>query len=600
MFDIEYEIKQLPDTAGVYIMKNSMDEIIYVGKAVNLKNRVSQYFKNSSSHSIKVKQMVQNIASFEYILTNSNVEALSLECNLIKTYKPKYNIKLKDDKHYPYIKIDTNNSFPKIIVTRTVKKDGAKYFGPYTDAKSMWEYVELIKKMWSLRSCNKNLPRDIGKNRACLNYHIGQCKGVCIGEINQEQYKVIVDEITSFLKGNYKEIIKIKEQEMFFQSEQLDFEKALILRDQIQLIKNIEQKHLSINNSLNDQDIIAFAKGSQDTLIQVYFVRKGKLVGREHFMFKNSSDDKIEDIFRNFVMQFYNEAIFIPKEIIVQVIPAEQDTLLEFLTYKKGSRVNIVSPKKGDKHNLLELAIKNAQVTFHQFGDQLKKKEERILLALEGLQELLELPSVPTRIEAYDISNIQGVYSVGGRIVFENGKPNKKDYRKYKIKSTTTPDDYLSMQEVLERRLSNIQKMPDLLLIDGGKGHVNAVKQVLLQLNLEIPICGMVKDENHKTKDLIFKEKELNIDKRSEVFKLINRIQDEVHHFALEYHKNLRNKGQLQSELDNIKGVGKVRKKILLNHFKSIANIKKATSDEIATLDGISSNLAGNIYKYFN
>ncbi|ONI41699.1 excinuclease ABC subunit C [Candidatus Epulonipiscium fishelsonii] len=430
--------------------------------------------------------------------------------------------------------------------------------------------------------------------------HIGQCKGACVGEISQEEYKIIIDEITSFLKGNYKEILKRLEQEMFFYSKLLDFEKALLLRDQIQLIKNIEQKHLSINNSLNDQDIIAFARGYQDTLIQIYFVREGKLVGREHFIFKNSNNDEIENIFRNFIIQFYNEAIFIPKEIIVQVIPEEQDILIEFLTYKKRNKVNIIYPKKGDKHRLLDLAIKNAQVTFHQFGDQLKKKEERIFIALEELKTLLDLPFIPRRIEAYDISNIQGVFSVGGMIVFENGKPKKSEYRKYKIKNIATPDDYLSMQEVIERRLSNMQHMPDLFFIDGGKGHVNVVNQILLQLNLEIPVCGMVKDDDHKTRGLIYKEKELDIDKRSEVFKLITRVQDEVHHFALEYHKTLRTKGQIQSELDNIKGVGKVRKKILLNHFKSVANIKKASLDEISKLEGISSNVAGNIYKYFN
>lgn len=609
MFQIEEELKKLPDLPGVYLMKDDTGHIIYVGKAINLKNRVRQYFQSSKNHSIKVKKMVQHIASFEYIITRSEVEALVLECNLIKKFDPKYNIRLKDDKTYPYIKINIQDAFPKMTIVRQMKKDGARYFGPYTNVSAMWEIVDIIKNTWPMRTCSRNLPRDIGKERACLNYHIGKCLAPCEGKISQEDYKKMIDEVLNFLSGKYKEVIKKLQQDMLIASEDLQFEKAAQLRDQIMAIEKIEQKQTATLSSMLDQDVIAFAKSPEDTLIQVYFVRQGKLVGREHFYLKGTEDETIEDIFRDFVVQFYANATFIPKEVVIERVPSEQEVLESYLAQKRGSKVTLITPQKGSKHGLMELASKNAEVTLSQFGDQIKKDQERTEGAVKEIQVAMGLDKVPYRMEAYDISNTQGIQSVGGMVVFEGGKPKKSDYRKFKIKSIFGPNDYGSLEEVLDRRFnrmkteeagSSFSKMPDLILMDGGKGQVSVAEKVMEKYQLHIPICGMVKDDRHRTRGLLYQGEEILLETRSEGFKLITRIQDEVHRFSIEYHKKLRGKTQIQSILDDIPGIGKERKKILLQHFKSVENLKGASLEELEQVEGIPQTIANNIYQFFH
>ncbi len=609
MFIIEDELKRLPEKPGVYLMKNDLGQIIYVGKAINLKNRVRQYFQSSKNHSIKVKKMVQHIESFEYIITRSEVEALVLECNLIKKYDPKYNIRLKDDKQYPYIKINTQDAFPRMQVVRQMKKDGAKYFGPYTDVTAMWEVVEIIKNTWPLRTCTRNLPKDIGKERACLNYHIGKCNAPCIGIVNEESYGRMIDEVINFLNGRYKEVIKKLQADMIDASENLQFEKAAQLRDQIQAVMKLEQKQNATMSNMIDQDVIAFAKSPQDTLVQVYFVRQGKMLGREHFYLKDTEDETIEDVFRDFIVQFYANATFIPKEIVIERVPSEKEVLESYLADKKGSKVQLITPIKGTRHGLMELASKNAELTLGQFGDQMKKEQERTEGALAQLQEAIGLEKLPYRIEAYDISNTQGVQSVGGMVVFEGGKPKKSDYRKFKIKSIQGPNDYGSLEEVLDRRFNRLKeeqeensfsKIPDLLMMDGGKGQVSVAEKMLAKHGLTIPVCGMVKDDRHRTRGLLYKGEEILLPSSSEGFKLMTRLQDEVHRFSIEYHKKLRSKAQVQSLLDDIKGVGKERKKIILQHFKSIEHLRKATLSDIEQVPGIPVDVASNIYNYFH
>ncbi|OON93733.1 MAG: excinuclease ABC subunit C [Epulopiscium sp. Nele67-Bin001] len=530
------DLKNVPTTCGVYLMKDELDNIIYIGKAVNLKNRLKQYFTNNKTHSIKVIKMVENIASFEYIITQSEVEALVLECNLIKKYQPKYNIRLKDDKHYPYIKIDVNNAFPKVSIVRAMKKDGAKYFGPYTDVAAMYEIIEIIKTTWQLRTCKRKL---MPNTKPCLNMQIARCVAPCKGECSQQQYKEMVNEVISFLNGNYKHVLQKLEAQMTEAADDFKFERAAILRDQISAIKKIEQKQNATSSSMKDHDIIAYATGKSDTLIQVYFVRLGKLVGREHFIFHNTQDEKIETVFRNFIVQFYETANFIPKEIVVDIIPDELELLKQYLANIKGSKVNIKVPQKGEKYNLLQLARKNALISFEQFGDRLIKQNARTTQALEELMAVLNVSSL-NRIEAYDISNTSGVQSVGAMVVFENGKPKKSAYRKYKIKTVIGPNDCKSIEEVIERRINNLGDLPDLMLIDGGKGQVAAANNVLKKYGVDIVVCGMIKDDRHKTRAVLYNGKEVDIAKNTEGFKLVARIQDEVHRFAIEYHKKVR------------------------------------------------------------
>lgn len=556
MFCIEEELKKLPDLPGVYIMKDKDDQIIYVGKAINLKNRVRQYFQSHKNHSIKVQRMVEHIASFEYIIVQSEVEALVLECNLIKKYTPKYNIALKDSKTYPYIKVTVQEVFPKLMIVRQVKKDGAKYFGPYTQRTALNEVVQLIYATWPLRTCRRNLPKDIGKERCCLNGHIGKCKAPCEGRITQETYQEMIHEVVRFLSGHYKEVVKKLKEEMLTASEALDFERAALLRDQIKAIEQLEQKQIVTQGDTSlHQDVIAFARNDTDTLLQMYYVRDGKLVGREHFYFKDSVSESIEEVYRNFIMQFYADASFIPKEIVVERMPSELENLTNYLSEKKGSKVTIFKPQKGVKHGLMELASKNASLTLNQFSHWLEKEQARTIGALEELKQALGLAKLPNRIEAYDISNTNGVQSVGGMVVFEGGKPKKSDYRKFKIKSIVGPNDYGSLEEVLERRFARLKsekkensftKVPDLILMDGGKGQVAIAEKVLNAYHLSIPICGMVKDDHHKTRGLFYQDIEIEMNTHSEAFKLITRVQDEVHRFAIEYHRKLRSKALLE------------------------------------------------------
>lgn len=608
MFNIEEELKKLPHSPGVYLMKNNLDQIIYVGKANVLKNRVRQYFQESRGHSIKVKKMVENISSFEYIITASELEALILESNLIKKHYPRYNIRLKDDKHYPYIKVNVQNAFPKVSVVRSIKKDRSKYFGPYTDASAMWELIEIIKKTWHLRTCRRILPRDIGKERPCLNYHIGQCKAPCAGYVSEEDYKKEVDEVLSFLSGKYNKVIKVLEKEMEEAAEELNFEKAAILRDQINSIKHIEHKQSVLNSSMEDQDIIAYARSESDTLIQVYFVRVGKLVGREHFLLEETADIEIEKVIYDFLLQFYADVAFIPKEILLQSDIEDNTIMQEWLSMKKESKVELKVPLKGSKHNLLELAQKNAEISLNQFGEQMKKEEIRTKGALGEITRIIGLVKNINRIEAYDISNTQGVQSVGSMIVFEGGKPKPSDYRKFKIKSVIGPDDYASMKEVLERRLlrlkganeASFSKTPDLILIDGGKGQVSVAQQVVDDLGFNIPICGMIKDSRHRTRGLLYEKKELPLSPGTEGFKLITRIQDEAHRFAIDYHRKLLGRDQVRSIMDDIPGVGKKRKQALIQHFGSLDKIKKASLEEIKRTPGLPESIAINVYDFFH
>ena len=589
-------------------MKNNLDQIIYVGKAKILKNRVSQYFQKSQRHSAKVRRMVENISSFEYIVTDSELEALILESNLIKKHSPKYNIRLKDDKHYPYIKVDIQDDFPKVRVVREIKKDRAKYFGPYTDVGAMWELIEIIKKTWKLRTCRRVLPRDIGKKRPCLNYHIGQCKAPCAGEISKEEYRKEVDEVLSFLSGKYSKIIRLLEEDMQLASDELNFEKAAILRDQIRSIKHIEHKQSVLSSSMEDQDIIAYARSENDSLIQVYFVRTGKLVGREHFLLEETADVEIKQLIYDFLLQFYADAAFIPREVLLQSDIEDKEIMEDWLTMKKGLKVELKVPLKGSKHNLLELAKNNAEITLAQFGEQLKKEEIRTKGALREIREIIGVEKDIIRIEAYDISNTQGIQSVGSMVVFENGRPKRSDYRKFKIKSVVGPDDYASMREVLERRLirlnedkeASFSKMPDLILIDGGKGQVSVAKDVMDDLDFTIPICGMVKDDRHRTRGLLYKNQELPISPGTEGFNLITRIQDEAHRFAIDYHRKLMGRDQVRSVMDDIPGVGKKRKEILISHFGSVANIRKASFEEIKEVPQIPEKVAQNTYDFFN
>lgn len=608
MFNIAEELKKLPQSPGVYLMKNNHGQIIYVGKAINLRNRVKQYFQESRNHSMKVKKMVENIESFEYIVTETELEALVLESNLIKKHSPKYNIRLKDDKNYPYIKVNINDPFPKVTIVRRIKKDKSRYFGPYTDGAAMWELVEIIKKTWRLRTCKRNLPRDIGKERPCLNYHIGQCTAPCAGYISQEEYKLMVDEVVSFLSGKYSQVIKVLEKEMEEAAEELNFEKAALLRDQINSIKRIEHKQAVLNSSMEDQDIIAYSRSENDTLIQVYFVRIGKLVGREHFLLEDTGDIEIEKIIYDFLLQFYADAAFIPKELLIQEEISDHSIMEQWLSMKKGSKVSLKVPQKGTKHNLLELAQKNAEISLEQFGEQMKKEELRTKGALGEIAQVIGIQKDIFRIEAYDISNTQGIQSVGSMVVFEGGKPKRSDYRKFKIKTVIGPDDYGSMREVLERRLrrlnenseNSFSKKPDLILIDGGKGQVSTAEGVIDDLGLDILVCGMIKDDKHRTRGLLYKKKELPLSIGTEGFKLITRIQDEAHRFAIEYHRKLLGKEQIRSIIDDIPGVGKQRKKILIQHFGSLDKLKKASLDEIRQTPRIPENIALSIYKFFH
>lgn len=618
MFDFEYHIKNLPDKPGVYLMKNSLGEVIYVGKAKVLKNRVKSYFQKSKNHSEKVKVMVKNIAEFEYIVTDSEMEALILECNLIKKYSPKYNILLKDDKFYPFIKITVNDDYPRVFVTRRFAKDGSKYFGPYTNGSAVYETLDLIYKIFPLRNCKLVIKENGEKVRPCLNYHIKKCLGPCGGHISKEEYGKMINDIIDILSGKETYITKMLKSDMEKAAEELEFEKAASLRDKILSINAIAEKQKIFKTMEGDEDFINIEQDEKDSCIQVFFSRDGKVIGREHFIFESTANEGIGEIIEDFIGSFYGGTAKIPKTIYVPQID-NFDLMEEYLTIKRGSKVWIKVPQKGQKKEMLEMVKNNARITLEKFKDKYLKDKEINRISLLELQDLLELEECPQRIEAYDISNIQGVDSVGTMIVFEEGRAKNSDYRRFKIKTVKGANDYDSMREILTRRFNHgldeikaIQQrdlklsagkfstFPDLIMMDGGKGQVNVALEVLQSLNIDIPVCGLVKDDKHQTRGIIYNNNELIINKGSNLMQLIRRIQDEVHRFAITYHRSLRDKRTLHSVLDDIPYVGEKRRRALLVKFGSIDNIKKASMQELLETQSIDKKSAESIYNYFN
>ena len=618
MFDFEYHIKNLPDKPGVYLMKNSLGEVIYVGKAKVLKNRVKSYFQKSKNHSEKVKVMVKNIAEFEYIVTDSEMEALILECNLIKKYSPKYNILLKDDKFYPFIKITVNDDYPRVFVTRRFAKDGSKYFGPYTNGSAVYETLDLIYKIFPLRNCKLVIKENGERVRPCLNYHIKKCLGPCGGHISKEEYGKMINDIIDILSGKETYITKMLKSDMEKAAEELEFEKAASLRDKILSINAIAEKQKIFKTMEGDEDFINIEQDEKDSCIQVFFSRDGKVIGREHFIFENTANESIGEIIEDFIGSFYGGTAKIPKTIYVPQID-NFDLMEEYLTIKRGAKVWIKVPQKGQKKEMLEMVKNNARITLEKFKDKYLKDKEINRISLLELQDLLELEKCPQRIEAYDISNIQGVDSVGTMIVFEEGRAKNSDYRRFKIKTVKGANDYDSMREILTRRFNHgldeikaIQQrdlklsagkfstFPDLIMMDGGKGQVNVALEVLQSLNIDIPVCGLVKDDKHQTRGIIYNNNELIINKGSNLMQLIRRIQDEVHRFAITYHRSLRDKRTLHSVLDDIPYVGEKRRRALLVKFGSIDNIKKASMQELLETQSIDKKSAESIYNYFN
>lgn len=619
MFDFQHQLKILPDKPGVYIMKNSLGEVIYVGKAKVLKNRVRQYFQNSKNHSEKVRAMVKNIAEFEYIVTDSEMEALILECNLIKKYSPRYNIALKDDKFYPFIKITTNEDFPRVYVTRNFAKDGNRYFGPYTNGTAVYEVMGLIKKLFPLRTCKKAIVEGGEPTRACLNYHINLCKAPCAGYISKAEYWEMIDEIINILNGTDTSIIKKLKLEMEKAAEELEFEKAAKIRDRILAIQLISEKQKMFTVKEGDEDFIDLYTDEKDGCAQVFFVREGKVTGREHFMIENISDDPVKEVISSFIASFYGGTAQIPKTIYVPEEIEDQELIEKFLTEKRGSKVWIKVPKKGDKKNLLDMVRNNAKIMLDQFKEKMVEEKELNKSALTELADVLGLDSLPARIEAYDISNIQGVDLGGRRIIKKNGKAKNSDYRRFKIKSVKGPNDYESMREILSRRFSHgleeVNKIkernleyskgkfcifPDLIMMDGGKGQVNIALEVLKDFGIEIPVCGLVKDDKHRTRGIIFNNEEILIRRGSGLMNLITRVQDEVHRYAITYHRSLRDKRTLHSILEDIPRIGEKRRRNLLMKFGSIDNIKKASMEELLDTPGIDKRAAESIKQYFS
>lgn len=606
MFDLEEELKKLPDLPGVYIMHDNIDTIIYVGKAVNLKNRVRQYFRESTKHTAKIKQMVSHISYFEYIITDSELEALVLECNLIKEHSPKYNTMLKDDKTYPFIKVTTQEAYPRVFVSRDIKHGTGRYFGPYTSSKAVNDTIELLCKLYKIRTCNRRLPKDTGKERPCLNYHIGQCSAPCQGYIDEETYKKAIDEVIEFLNGNYTKILGNLMDSMKECAQNMQYEDAAKYRDLISSVKQVAQKQKITTDDNADRDVIACASDGNDAVVQVFFVREGKLLGRDHFHMSVAQGDGLSEILSQFIKQYYGGTPYIPKVIMIQKEIEDADIVAAWLTDIKKTKVKIITPKKGDKEKLVELAYKNAQNVLLQDTERIKNEQKKTIGAMAEIADLIGLPAIK-RAEAYDISNTNGVESVGSMIVFQDGKPQKNDYRKFKIKTIKGPDDYNSMKEVLTRRFKRaiegskgFEIYPDLIMMDGGRGQVNIALGVLKELGLSIPVCGMVKDDKHNTRGLYYNNKLIAIDTHSEGFKLITRIQDEAHRFAIEYHRSLRSKQQVHSILDGIEGIGPTRRKSLMKHFLDIEKIRQASVDELMKADGITKNIAQNIYRYFH
>lgn len=617
MFHVEEELKKLPKKPGVYLMHDQADTIIYVGKAINLHNRVRSYFREKVGRGPWIDKMISQIARFEYIVTDSELEALVLENNLIKEYNPKYNTLLKDGKTYPYIKVTLGEKYPRVLFSRQMKKDKSKYFGPFSSANAVKDTIELINKLFMLRTCNRVLPRDIGQERPCLNHHIKQCMAPCQGLVSEEVYAEQVRKALDFLNGNYQPVIKELLEKMQKASEALEFEEAAKYRDLLESVRKVSEKQKITDSDQEDKDIIALARDDRDCVVQVFFVRGGKMIGREHYYMTNVSHMKRSEVLEEFIKQFYGGTPFIPREVFLQCDIEEQELLEQWLTGMRGGRVYIRVPKKGMKEKLVELAANNARVILTQDSEKLKREEGRTVGAVKEIAELLGLEHIE-RMEAFDISNINGFENVGSMVVYEKGKPKKSDYRKFRIKTVTGPDDYACMREVLTRRFTHgleehkdleerqldtafgsFTKFPDLLLMDGGRGQVNIALEVLEQLQLSIPVCGMVKDDFHRTRGLYFNNVELPIDTHSEGFKLITRIQDEAHRFAIEYHRSLHGKGQIKSVLDSIPGVGETRRKALMRHFDSIADIKAASVEELCEVPEIPRHIAEGIYSFF-
>ena len=606
-FDFEAELNKLPKKSGVYIMHDKDDVIIYVGKAVILRNRVRSYFRQSTKKTVKIQQMVKHIAWFEYIVTDTEVEALVLENNLIKENQPKYNTMLKDDKTYPYAKVTLGEAFPRLLITRRVERDGAKYFGPYTLSEALKETVELLRKEYKIRTCSGKLDEE--KGATCLYYHIGQCDGPCVGGISKEEYAEKIDEVIDFLNGNQKPMIARLKEKMQQASLNMEFEQAAQYRDLIGSIEQLSQKQKITDTGGENRDIIAMAREGQSVIIQMFFVREGKMVGKEHYYMKHAEDETDADIMSAFLVQFYMDAPMLPKEIIMQSEPANMEVISEWMCEHKGSKVNIVIPQKGKKEKLLLLAYENARIKLNQDLEKIKSNQARTVGAQMQLTQLLDLSDIH-RMEAYDISNISGFDSVGSMVVYVDGKPKPNDYRKFKIKSVEGPNDYASMKEVLTRRFQHglnedkssdrFSVFPDLILMDGGRGQVNIATQVLDELGLSIPVCGMVKDDNHRTRGLYYENVEIPIDRDSEAFKLITRIQDEAHRFAITFHRQLRSKSQVHSVLDDIKGVGPTRRRALMKSFESIEDIKKASIEDLSKVEGFNAAAARQVYDFFH
>ncbi|QBE99740.1 UvrABC system protein C [Blautia producta] len=618
MFNIEEELKKLPAKPGVYIMHDADDTIIYVGKAISLKNRVRQYFQGSRNLGIRKEQMVEQIARFEYIITDSELEALVLECNLIKEHTPKYNILLKDDKTYPFIKVTVGEDYPRIQIVRRVKKDKSRYYGPYSSAMAVKDVVELTTKLYRLRTCSRNLPKDIGRERPCLYHQIHQCDAPCQGYISKEEYRKKVDKLLDFLNGNHKEILKELEEKMMSASQEMNFEDAAQYRDLIQSVKRIGERQKITDQHGEDKDVIAVAQDGEDAVAQVFFIRGGKLIGRDHFYLKVDKEDLRAQIISSFLKQFYAGTPFIPKEIMIQEEIEDSEVISQWLEKRKGRKVHIRIPKKGTKEKLVELAQRNAELVLSQDKERIKREEGRTIGAVKEIALKLGLPGME-RIEAYDISNISGFQSVGSMIVYEKGKPKRSDYRKFRIKSVQGPNDYASMEEVLTRRFvhgldeqearrkenldeefGSFTRFPDLIMMDGGRGQVNIALEVLGKLNLQIPVCGMVKDDKHRTRGLYFNNKEIPIDRDSEGFKLITRIQDEAHRFAIEFHRSLRSKGQVHSILDDIPGIGPARRKALMKQFPGPDKIKEASMEELKAVPSMNERAAEAVYRFFH
>ncbi len=622
LFDLEEELKKLPAKPGVYIMHDEDDAIIYVGKAVILKNRVRSYFRESTNKTLKIKTMVSKIAWFEYVVTDSELEALVLENNLIKENQPKYNTLLKDDKTYPYIKVTTGEDYPRIFLTRKIRKDNAKYYGPYTSAGAVRDTIELLCRLYKIRTCSNRIVDDGSQNeqgekgRACLYYHMNMCTAPCLGKVSREEYRESIQGALDFLNGNYKPLLTSLTDKMNEQSEALEFEEAARTRDLIESVKEVAQKQKITDTGGEDKDIVAMAREGDSVIIQVFFVRDGRIIGREHYYMKHTEQTEDDEIIHNFVMQFYAGTPYIPKELIIPVKTDDMELTEQWLSKKRGSKVRITVPVKGKKEKLVELAERNAQIVLRQDIEKVKKNKARTEGAMKELMDLLGLDGI-RRMEAYDISNISGYDSVGSMVVYEDGRPKKNDYRKFKIKSVEGPNDYASMNEVLTRRFvhgmderrqedtevpapGRFSKFPDLILMDGGKGQVNIAEEVLDSLGLSIPVCGMVKDDNHRTRGLYYDNAEIPISKSSEAFKLITRVQDEAHRFAIEFHRSLRSKGQVHSILDDIEGIGKTRRRALMKHFDSIEDIKNADTETLAAVPSMDRKAAESVHSFFH